>query len=331
MFGSFVPSWDKLQQWGQQGAVSRDSYQEIFESRKMDQRSRISFHYPKAEESEKDTIVFLPFYENPTITETQAANYGTYNIIGRGSSLFSYLGSSSRKIKVSMHFTLPHLAMHDMGIARFMRVYANAGKKAKQSLFLDKYAQKGDETNTKSSLAHAVQAEYLALAYPDDPVAGDLDSLVENPATNSILSNVIKAEGIGEPSQMIKIVDTLLFFISLLRTSVVNNASNPMQGPPLLRLSFGTLYQAVPCICKSYNLSWDEDAGYHLETLTPRRLKIDLVLEEVRVGNFGAYDAGTYIERDNLAGWEASISAGNGTTPGYTTDPLNVVNTGTPR
>ena len=118
------------------------------------------------------------------------------------------------------------------------------------------------------------------------------------------------------PTEMNKIIDTLLFFISLLRTSVVNNANNPMYGPPLLRLSFGTLYQSVPCICKSYNLAWEEEGGYHLETLTPRRLKVDLTLEEIRVGDFGHYEPAKYLVRDNLTGWESAINSP------YSTDPL---------
>jgi len=89
-----------------------------------------------------------------------------------------------------------------------------------------------------------------------------------------------------------------------------------MYGPPLLRLSFGTLYQSVPCIAKSYNLSWEEDAGYHLESLTPRRLKVDITMEEVRVGDFGNYQPAKYQVRDNLTGWESAINSP------HTTDPL---------
>ena len=318
--GPFIPSEQAINSGINQMRAehkSAYSYQSIFGNRFLDQRSRISFHYPKAGKGGDDTIVFLPFYENPTIVETQAANYGTYNIIGRGSSLFSYLGSGSRKIKVSMYFTLPHLAMHEMGISRFMRVFYGASKEQEKDLFLFKgksnTANKGDIHN---SLALAVEKEYWTLqqASNDNVLPTNLKDAGAD--TQEILAG-------AEPTEMIKIIDTLLFFISLLRTSVVNNAENPLLGPPLLRLSFGTLYQAVPCICKSYKLAWEEDAGYHMETLTPRRLKVDITLEEVRVGDFGRYIPGRFQVRDNLAGWEATLK-------NSTTDPLPQFGVGTP-
>ena len=288
------------------------SYYKMFRNRYLDQRARLSFHYPAGANSNGDeTIVFLPFYENPTITETQAANYGEYSLVGRSSSLYSYLGSGSRKIKVSMLFTLPHLAMHEMGIARFMRIFQGAGVEAEQSLF----TQSTDTTNTAgpsdvgNSLSLAVEKAYWAL------VSEDYDNVFEGNMSDvqGRTQEILQAQS---PNELGKIIDTLLFFISLLRTSVVNNANNPMYGPPLLRLSFGTLYQEVPCICKSYNLSWEEESGYHLETLTPRRLKVDLTMEEIRVGDFGHYEPAKYQVRDNLTGWESAINSP------HTTDPL---------
>lgn len=317
--GPFIPPTQAIEAKANEmrlGNVNSASYQALFGNRFLDQRSRISFHYPKSGKGGDDTIVFLPFYENPTIVETQAANYGTYNIIGRGSPLFSYLGTGAKKLKVSMYFTLPHLAMHEMGISRFMRVFYNASKEQEKDLFQatgkGSIANKGD---IKNSLALAVEKEYWALRNSDDDNILSINLKDSGADTEQILAG-------SEPTEMIKIIDTLLFFISLLRTSVVNNAENPLLGPPLLRLSFGTLYQSVPCICKSYNLSWEEEAGYHIETLTPRRLKVDLVLEEVRVGDFGKYVPGRFQVRDNIAGWEATLKHS-------TTDPLPQFGVGT--
>ena len=113
-----------------------------------------------------------------------------------------------------------------------------------------------------------------------------------------------------------QVLDTYLFFVALIRTSVVNKADDPLIGPPILRLNFGPLYQSVPCICKSYNMKWEEDGGYDLETLTPRVLKVSLKLEEIRVGNWGTYKAADFSARDNLTGWESAINRP------FTTDPL---------
>jgi hypothetical protein len=316
MVGPIIPANELLHMNstmnGMDSSIESNTYFKMFNSRYLDQRSRISFHYPGANADGEETIVFLPFYENPTITESQAANYGTYNLVGRSSSLYSYLGSASRKIKVSMFFTLPHLAFHQMGIDRFMRVFKGKSKESEKALF----TQSSDPTSNpgqgdpNNSLALAVEKSYWALKTGDVNNVFDNDRLQDaGAATEQILQAT-------DPNEKGKVIDTLVFFIALLRTSVVNNANNPMYGPPLLRLSFGTLYQSVPCICKSYNISWEEEAGYHLETLTPRRLKVDLTLEEIRVGDFGHYEPAKYMVRDNLTGWESAINSP------FTTDPL---------
>jgi hypothetical protein len=77
------------------------------------------------------------------------------------------------------------------------------------------------------------------------------------------------------------------------------------------------MYQSVPCIVKNYNISWDENSGYDLETLTPRRVKITMQMQEVRVGNMEKYDPAQFAARDNITGWESATSNW------YTTDPLD--------
>ena len=289
--------------------IAPDTYQKMFGNRLLPERSRIEFHYGGGE----NTIIFLPFYENPKITESQNATYAEYNPVGRAGSLYSYLGSKSRTIKVDMTYTLPHLAMHEMGISRFIRTFMNTGTESEKSLFTQAsdYGPQPKPGDANKSLALAVAKDYWNLRNEGNQsaVLPALDDLGSN--TQMVLDSM-------SPNEMTKILDTLLFFISVLRTSVVNNASDPMHGPPLLRLTFGSLYQSVPCICKSYNLSWDDDPGYHLETLTPRKIRIQLTLNELRVGNFGQYKPAVYTERDNLTGWESAIDQY------YTTDPLPV-------
>ena len=109
-------------------------YYNIFHSRQFPERNRIIFQYPPTKDGE-DIIVFLPFYENPKITETQSANYAEYNPIGRAGTLYAYTGASSRKFKVKMYLTVPHMAMHEMGIDRFMRVFKGSSNKSEKLLF----------------------------------------------------------------------------------------------------------------------------------------------------------------------------------------------------
>jgi len=300
-------------------------YGEIFRSRLLDQRSRLEFYYPQ-----EGIIMFVPFYENPKITESQSANYAEYNPIGRAGSLYAYTGAKSRKIKVKMTFTLPHLAMHDMGIDRFTRIFSQTTKESQKLLFTSKsrFSTKPKPGDVNHSLSLEVEKVWVALQSHEN--MDDIIGLEEaapfifkdalrggKPLGSESPGNAIKFTNlIAEPEEKHKVIDTLLFFLALFRTSVTNNATNPMLGPPIIRLSFGTMYQSVPCICKSYTVGWLEDAKYDLETLTPRRVEVGLQLEELRVGDFGTYDAAIPVKRDNLAGWESAIG-------GYfTTDPM---------
>ena len=290
-----------------------DSYYKMFRNRYLPERSRIEFHYG----GQDNTIVFLPFYENPTISESQAANYADYNPVGRAGSLYAYLGSKSRTFKVEMTYTLPHLAMHEMGINRFMRVFANGGLQSEKALFTQSsnFSANPVVGDANKSLSLAVKKAYFALK-------NDANSTVTQPngTGSSFLTDIGNSTpellASMNPDESTKILDTLLFFIAVLRTSVVNNASDPMQGPPLLRLTFGTLYQSIPCICKQYSLKYEDESVYDLETLTPRRIKIDLTLEELSVGDFQEYAPAVITQRDNLTGWESAINSP------YTVDPL---------
>jgi hypothetical protein len=54
-----------------------------------------------------------------------------------------------------------------------------------------------------------------------------------------------------------------------------------------------------------------EDAGYEVQTVTPKRVSINLELVESRTGNYGSFVAGDPINGDNLTGWESMIETSN--------------------
>ena len=118
-----------------------------------------------------------------------------------------------------------------------------------------------------------------------------------------------------------RILDLLVYWVNIIRSSVINKADNPIMGPPIIRLTHGLMYQNIPCICTDYDISWEERAGYDLHTLMPRRIKVSLNLEELRTGDFGSFSdhdptiMGDPIRNDNLGGWESIISEP------YTLDP----------
>jgi hypothetical protein len=108
-----------------------------------------------------------------------------------------------------------------------------------------------------------------------------------------------------------KIIDIIVYWTNIIRSCVINNAHNPLLGPPIIRLSHGVMYQDIPCLCMSYNIEAVDEAGYDLQTLLPRRIKFTLDLEEIRAGDFGEFlpkDKANPVKRDNLAGWEAVVT-----------------------
>jgi hypothetical protein len=288
--------------------------------RLLPERARLEFHYP----GDETTIAFVPFYENPDIKESQTANYSDYTPIGRAGSLYAYTGSQSRKFKVKGTYTLPHLAMHPYGIQRFLRTAFGTSAKAQRLLF----TQRSDPTNIPGmgdeSIAFDAKTLYRTLL--EEELGFPLDSAPH--ILQLDLENIFGVTNIEDPlfgilgrtaemTEYDKVIDTLLFFVAIFRTCTTNNAEDPIFGPPIVRLTFGSLYQSVPCICKSYNLSWEEKAGYDLTTLTPRQLQISLELEEVRSGDFTFFSPNKLATRNNLAGWESAIAEP------YTTDPTN--------
>jgi len=115
-----------------------------------------------------------------------------------------------------------------------------------------------------------------------------------------------------------RIIDLIIYWTNIIRSSVVNNSENPLYGPPVIRLRHGILYQDIPCICTNYTIDYNEAAGYDLDTLLPRQLKITMKLEEIRTGDFGEFDTTDIIKKDNLAGWEAVVLDDNHSMdPGY--------------
>lgn len=107
------------------------------------------------------------------------------------------------------------------------------------------------------------------------------------------------------------VIDLIIYWTNIIRSSVTNNSKNPLYGPPVIRLNHGILYQDVPCICDSYTIDYNEAAGYDIDTLLPRQLKITMKLEEIRTGDFGEYDPVSIIKKDNLAGWESVVTGDN--------------------
>ena len=269
---------------------------------------KLDFQFFDGDSSELK-IDTLPFYENPKIGESQSANYAKLSPIGRAGNLFAYLGANSRTINLTFNIRLPHVTQiesHYQG-AEGSDSFGNA-EKAKD--ILDKIPG-----NSKFGLLSLNQA-------PKDTNFFDEKHLnvlkkVDEESFNT-LQSLAQLDPLLDPASdgskvRRDMINKIAKDINLVRSSVVNNASKSYFGPPIVRLTFGILYQNVPCICTDYKVRHLEE-GYDDTTLLPRGVEISMTLQEAR--NLGQYDKTSVLGLDSLAGWEVRFDEGSFSTIG---------------
>jgi hypothetical protein len=156
-----------------------------------------------------------------------------------------------------------------------------------------------------------VGSDFLESLKPNSPQTMDMVRASDN-AVDQAITDIANPGADAElaASPKVKAIDVIIYWVNIIRSSVINNAENPLFGPPIIRLTHGIMYEDVPCICKSYSIGANQAAGMDLDTLLPRQIQISMKLEETRTGNFGVFDATAQNSRtrDNLAGWEAVVT-----------------------
>lgn len=260
-------------------------------NQKLEQRSSLIFEF---HEGDSTIVRRVPFFENPSIHEDKRANYIKYAPLGRSSPLFSYFGSDPRIFDVEFNITLPHIIeifSKDLVQLTFPLDTRDLSQ-LQRSDFINKVTSKTSNPNFgnarfRSMLNSAdINTKEFNILVPEIPV---------NQTPNSKLRKTV--------------IDIIMYWVNLIRASVVNNASTVKDGPPIVRLNHGIMYADIPCICFNYDMKFEENAGYDRDTLLPRLIKINLQLAEIRQGDFGKYEAATPIKRDNIVGWETIIKS----------------------
>ena len=320
-----------------------------FIDRGLPERSKLQFFFPNPAEGEDYFVVALPFFENPRISERKKARYQSYQTISRSSNMYSYLGADSRQFTVEFNMTLDHILdsgdiyleryapilrgefSQDSERAKFAKLQtqntsqspaarlasqyktlSNVRSSAQQVLHSD-FMQRGG--NTYESAYNSIVRDYglePGISAEDATLAVGRPTAVESVNRNDevVTSLTSPPSPDFEIDTKLKAIDVIIYWVNIIRSSVINNSQNPLYGPPIIRLTHGILYEDVPCICRDYTLSYNESAGFDIKTLLPRQLKITMKLEENRTGNFGVYDAMSENSRtrDNLAGWESVVN-----------------------
>jgi len=318
----------------------------------LEVRSGIFFEYPKLKNTEKNLIFFLPFWENPTISESKEARLVEYNPINRGSTLFTHTGANARNISISFYLTVPHIIRSVNSVANSQALLNSLSTEKEKDRFTNKNPFEGNLKTTRAEDNLKKWKENLADLYSEGteaqyrPFVNEMNAIQGAVAKNFALrflgyaADVVDRvapdlykkdphqpwqtpgtreelyDSVTASEQSLRTINTAVYIMETIRSCVAGHATTSVLGPPVLRLRHGAGYNDVPLICKDYDISVEEDAGYDLMTLLPNRIKIKLRTSELRTGDFGKFSPGTYIKRDNLAGWEAVIEHGSAD-PGF--------------
>ena len=292
--------------------------------RALELRSGIFLEYPKAKIEDTNPITFIPFYENPIISERKSARLVEYNPINRGSTLFSHVGADARSINIEFILSLAHIKSSWKSVLNTKKAFSNLEKKdSEMNRFFERFVSRStenrrqdDSTNVIINRVHSVPSD----AAPPASLAEGIASInVEGWESNSE-EKLLNLAGPWKKYEVTHtetwdakktVLDSITFILGLIRTCVAGNAENSILGPPTLRLRHGLSYQDVPLLCKDYSIKVVEEAGYDMGTLLPLRIKISLSTVENRTGDFGKFNPGKAIKRDNLAGWEAVMKDDN--------------------
>jgi len=309
-------------------------YANAKDRRLLEERSYLKFVFPGIDER-LPTEFTLPFYENVRISESQSANYVKYDLLARSSSLYSYAGSPSRRIKLNFNITTPHLLdfAKDATPMKYIDGPAVDNKIKAQEDFqvfpddpemganseawgIPAFEHEGGIRNATA----ARQRYHRALMNKKDPGSWDAnpkelknyyEAYWSDPDTTVDLDSV-RTLGVESSLSMKKsdenVLNVLVWWINLIRASTKNNAENVILGPPIIRLNHGPLYNDIPCVCTSYKIDPDNSAGFEKITLLERIIKVSMDLEEIRTGDLlSEYVPSDIIKMDNNAGWEALI------------------------
>lgn len=315
--------------------------------RALPERTKLMFYFPMPTAGDSYYVIELPFFENVTVKESKKARYQKYSLISRSSNLYSYLGADSRTIDVSFNLSLPHILEEhpEVNLDKYVSYMQDKDNlELEKQKFLEPYKAQSLPngmafklgTDYTKSLArdsakqvlndlgtlNSVDRENLSSRYGINSL--ELDQVAQNPGsvtTDGPTKDFEQQQVEYSETQQLKykIIDLIVYWTNIVRSSVVNYTNNPIYGPPIIRLRHGIMYQDVPCICNSYSIDYNEAMGYDIDTLLPRQIKISLKLEEMRTGDFGEFaPKGNPLQRDNLAGWEAVVlGETNSMDPGY--------------
>jgi hypothetical protein len=233
----------------------------------------------------------LPFLGDVNISESRKANYIDYIPVSRNSALSFYTGSDSRIFKVVYEIS-PNFLLQNDGFVNYIKSFRDP-------------VSSGDQTEDPRT--------YF---FPDPKKTSDAPFVFDRAYGASLLSEKgIIPKDLSNDKLVYGFVD---YQVNLIRFSVVNKATDPTKGPPIVRLNHGLLYQNIPCICKDYSIEqiYDDSNRKNVHTkykVSKYKIQISINLQEVRTGNYlqTNFDPKDANSRDNIVGWEQLFTDNN--------------------
>ena len=226
----------------------------------LEERGYLKFEFNSVNNIGDKTSFIIPFYENPTISESRRANYASNDVMNRNEPWRLFVGARPREIKLSFSMTLPHILQFSM---------------------VKKMSEYGRQFNTDLVNNHL---SFITSLIDQASILGEFNTP----------SAIVPPEGLTEfpySEGQKRILDTadhnetdflhyVYHMIDTIRSSVIAAVDKTgSQGPPTIQLKFGTLYNLDRFIATSYDLKFDGKSGYDNKTLLPRIIEVTLSLE----------------------------------------------------
>ena len=264
---------------------------------------------------------WVPFFENPQISESRKANYASKKIFLRNEPVRLYTGSEARKFKIDIHYSLIHMA-YMVGGQDLSDIFQldSQGFKYQDVRAVANYLGDtliSDTGSTREAIENSdlVKEAYERSNVQDGPWGPNRwwknpeeQSSEGSAYWNFALLWVLRTTKAWENHHKI-----LYNVINQVRSAVIGSQQMPVKGPPIVELKWGTMYNYTPCIITDYKIQPVENAGYDTKSLTAQRLKISLSLEEMR--NINGNQWGNPEIGGDLPGWDSIAFLG-------TSDPI---------
>jgi hypothetical protein len=228
-------------------------------------------------------IIFFPFVGAVDIKETRSTIFTDYQPISRNTTLFGYTGSKSREFTVEYKINVDHLYKNGNVLPQIQPSPSKQGQ--------------AEFSPSKSAGRTGGVSNYVKNMGVDD---FSTTTAQESSQTNS-------------KRNALNLID---YQVNLVRSMAVNNADQPTQAPPVVRLNHGLLYQDIPCICESYDIAQDTGDAHDVDfgsKVSNKTITITIKLKESRTGDYQKtkFSPSSAKSRDNIVGWEQILSGGS--------------------